>query len=64
LEIYATQAKLYLKSYKKYAETREKLLEDANASIDEFQDKYQNLMSILRKIKGVKVENTSKLARL
>ena len=50
--------------YKKFKKSRDKLLIQANASIDDFLDKYQNSMSILRKVKNVKIENTKKLYRL
>jgi len=51
-------------SYKKFSFTRSKLLNDANASIDNFLDKYQNTMSILKKIKNVSVNNTNRLAKI
>jgi len=39
-------------------------LKDASASIEDFLDKYQNMMSILRRVKNVKIDNTAKLDKI
>lgn len=40
------------------------MLKDASASIEDFLDKYQNMMSILRRVKNVKIDNTAKLDKI